>query len=62
MIKEKRSLKVYEGSGYKYKVTPAIIFKGDWLKAWGFECGDTIVVECTDGKLVIKNSLEDKVE
>lgn len=28
-----RQLKVHESSGYKYKPTPSILLKGDWLKA-----------------------------
>ena len=28
-----RHLKVYETSGYKYKPTPTIMLKGEWLRA-----------------------------
>lgn len=58
MIKEKRNLKVYEGNGYRYKTTPTIMLKGDWLKEWGFDCGDHIVVECSQGEL--KVNLQEK--
>lgn len=30
-----RHLKVHQSSGYKYKPTPEIVLKGDWLNAWG---------------------------
>lgn len=32
-----RHLKVYDTSGYKYKPTPTIMLKGEWLKEWGFD-------------------------
>lgn len=37
--KKKHNLKVYGQSGYKYKETPTIILKGQWLKEAGFEMG-----------------------
>ena len=49
----KRTMKVYEQSGHRYKPTPTIILKGQWLKAAGFEIGDPISVSCEEGKLVI---------
>ena len=48
-----RQLKVHESSGYKYKPTPSILLKGDWLKAAGFNSGDYVNVICEDGKLTI---------
>lgn len=53
MKKNKRNLKVYQTSGYQYKTTPTIMLKGDWLKEWGFDCGDRIVVECSNEKISI---------
>ena len=53
MTKKKRELKVYETSGYHYKATPTIMLKGSWLKEWGFDVGDKIMVECSDGELRI---------
>ena len=51
---ETRHLKVYETSGYKYKPTPAIILKGEWLRNWGFDTGVEVNVACEgDGRLVI---------
>ena len=50
-----RHLKVYETSGYKYKPTPTIMLKGDWLRSWGFDAGAELDVVCEgDGRLVIK--------
>ena len=50
---KKRSVKVYGQSGYKYRETPTIMLKGQWLKEAGFDIGDYISVTCEDGKLVI---------
>ena len=54
MTKKRRELKVYETSGYRYKSTPIIMRKGSWLKTWGVEPGDKIVVECSEGELKIR--------
>ena len=51
--KKARHMKVYGQSGYKYKTTPTIMLKGEWLKEVGFEIGDFITVTCENGKLVI---------
>lgn len=49
-----RKLKVYEGSGYKYKSTPTIILKGEWLRKYGFDIGEDIEVRCEHpGELII---------
>ena len=54
MVKKERELKIYEmGGGLYQKSIPSIILRGDWLKAWGFNAGDKIVVECADGELRI---------
>ena len=52
-IKKIRNMKVCEQSGYKYKATPTIILKGQWLKDAGFDIGGSITVTCEDGKLII---------
>ena len=47
-------MKVHKSSGYKYKPTPEIVLKGDWLNDWGFESGAEVDVVCQgDGKLTI---------
>lgn len=41
--REKRELKVYGQSGYKYQDTPTIMLKGKWLEEAGFDIGQPIV-------------------
>ena len=52
-VKKSRSMKVYGQSGYRYKDTPTIMLKGQWLKELGFDIGDYISVSCENGKLII---------
>lgn len=56
--KKNRSMKVYGQSGYRYKETPAIMLKGQWLQELGFEIGDYISVSCENGKLIITPDAE----
>ena len=56
--KNKRNIKVYGMSGYKYKTTPTIMLKGDWLSKLGFQIGDYLTVSCEDGKIVITPDAE----
>ncbi len=51
--KTNRQLKVVEQSGYKYKPTPTIILKGQWLQDFGFKPGDVVEVKCEISQLVI---------
>ena len=53
MYKEYRELKVVEQSGYKYKPTPTITLKGQWLNELGFESGSQVRVKCEGGRLII---------
>lgn len=53
MVKNSRSIKICSQSGYKYRETPAIILRGQWLSELGFEIGDYVCVSCENGKLVI---------
>lgn len=55
---KKRSVKVYRQSGYKYRETPTIMLKGQWLKEAGFNIGDYISVTCEDGKIIITQDTE----
>lgn len=57
-FKKNRSMKVYGQSGYRYKETPAIMLKGQWLQELGFEIGDYISVSCEKGKLIITPDAE----
>ena len=52
-FKKIRNMQVYEQSGYRYKSTPTIMLKGQWLNKLGFEHGTPICVECSGGKLII---------
>lgn len=51
--KKNRKLKVYGTSGYKYKSTPTIILKGEWLNNNNFHIGQQINVKCEEGRLII---------
>lgn len=53
--KKNRTLKVYGQSGYRYKDTPTIVLKGQWLSATGFDIGDQIQVDVGDGRLLVQN-------
>lgn len=55
---KKRSVKVYGQSGYKYRETPTIMLKGQWLKEAGFDIGDYISITCEDGKIIITQDAE----
>lgn len=57
-VKARRSVKVYEQSGYQYKATPTIMLKGQWLKELGFEIGDYVSVSCENGRLIITPDVE----
>lgn len=48
-FKKIRNMKVYEQSGYRYKSTPTIMLKGQWLNELGFGYGTPICVECKAG-------------
>lgn len=53
MKKAKRTMKVYEQSGYHYKPTPTITLKGAWLEDWGFKIDTPIIIQCEKGRLII---------
>lgn len=57
-LKKNRNMKVHGTSGYRYKATPTIMLKGEWLKELGFEIGDYVSVCCENGKLVITQDAE----
>ena len=57
-FKKNRNMKVHGTSGYRYKATPTIMLKGEWLKELGFEIGDYVSVCCENGKLVITQDAE----
>ena len=49
--KKIRNMKVLEQSGNKYKPTPAIMLKGQWLAEIGFDIATLVQVQCEDGRL-----------
>ena len=52
--KKNRRLKVYgQSNGYNYQEVPAIVLKGKWLGAAGFDIGADLLVECENGNLTI---------
>lgn len=53
MAKKNRSIKVVAQSGYKYRETPTITLKGQWLSELGFEIGEYVSISCENGRLVI---------
>lgn len=57
-FKKTRNMKVYGMSGYRYRSTPTIQLKGDWLKEIGFDIGDYISITCENGRLVITPDAE----
>ena len=57
-FKEYRNMKVYGQSGYRYKSTPMIMLKGQWLRDLGFDEGTPIMVKCEGGRLTITNADE----
>ena len=59
-MKAERELKVYEISGYRYRPTPTIRLQGQWLKKYGFDIGNRIMVHCEDGMITIMPLIEEK--
>ncbi len=59
-FKKIRNMKFCEQSGYRYKSTPTIMLKGQWLNELGFGYETPICVEYSGGKLIITRA--DEVE
>lgn len=51
--RDKRELKVYGQSGYKYRDTPTIMLKGKWLEEAGFDIDQPISVKVEHEMLTI---------
>jgi len=60
-FKETRNMKVCEQSGYRYKATPTIMLKGQWLRDAGFDIETPITVRCEQGRLVITPRVEEEL-
>ena len=52
--KTERILKVYNQSQGNSWNIPTIMLKGEWLRKFGFDCGDKIIVILEDDIIVIK--------
>ena len=48
-----RKLLVHATSGYKYKRTPTLQLKGNYLKKFGFDIGMDVIVELGEGQITI---------
>ena len=57
-FKKNRNMKVHGTSGYRYKATPKIMLKGEWLKELGFDIGGYVSVSCENGRRVITPDAE----
>ena len=49
-----RNLKVYNQSRGNYSNIPTIIFKGHWLKGFGFDIDKNIILICNKEEIIIK--------
>jgi hypothetical protein len=58
--KNQRELKVYTKYAFsrygKATVLPEIRLKGNWVREFGFECGNTIEILKVDKNLIIRNA------
>ena len=55
-----RALTVHATSGYKYKDTPIIQLKGDYLSQFGFSIGTPVEVTLVDDQITIRPATERK--
>jgi hypothetical protein len=51
--KDFRELTVSEATNYGRRTAPMLRIQGLWLQELGFNIGDSVMVKCDDGKLVI---------
>lgn len=56
MNKNIRKIKVNATSGYKYKDTPTILLKGEYLNACGFSIGTQLTVTLSNDKIIIEKA------
>lgn len=55
-----RALTVHATSGYKYKDTPTIQLKGDYLSQFGFSIGTPVEVTLVDDQITIRPATEEE--
>ena len=51
---KERNLKVYNQSRNGYSNIPTILLKGHWLKEFGFNMGDQVILICNNDELIIR--------
>ena len=51
--KEFRAITVMEATDYSRQSTPMIRIRGLWLQELGFVAGDSVVIHCEEGKLIV---------
>jgi hypothetical protein len=55
--KEYRRMTVMEATDYSRQPTPMLRIRGLWLQELGFVAGDSVLVHCEDGKIIVTNLL-----
>lgn len=55
-----RALTVHATSGYKYKDTPTIQLKGDYLSQFRFSIGTPVEVTLVDDQITIRSATEEE--
>lgn len=51
---KERNLKVYNQSRNGYSNIPTILLKGHWLKEFGFNMGDQVILICNNDEIIIR--------
>lgn len=51
---KERNLKVYNQSRNGYSNIPTILLKGHWLKEFGFNMGDQVILICNEDEIIIR--------
>ena len=56
---KERNLKVYNQSRNGYSNIPTILLKGHWLKEFGFNMGDQVILICNNDEIIIRKLNKD---
>ena len=51
--KEYRRMTVMEATDYSRQSTPMLRIRGLWLQELGFVAGDSVLVHCEEGKIIV---------
>lgn len=57
---KERNLKVYNQSRNGYSNIPTILLKGHWLKEFGFNMGDQVILICNEDEIIIRKVSKEK--